>query len=64
MLSHQPEVISLIHHEHIERLRDDSQQPLQSVSLPSHGLARVLPRLGALAHVALTPRRRGAYSKP
>lgn len=64
MLSHQPEVIRLIHLEHSERLRDDTQQPLQSVSLPSHGLARVFPRLGALAHVALTPRRRGAYSKP
>lgn len=64
MLSHQPEVISLIHREHVERLRDDTQQPLQSVSLPSHGLARVLPRLAALAHVGLTPHRRGVYSKP
>lgn len=64
MLSHQPEVIRLIHREHVERLRDDTQQPLQSVSLPAHGLARVLPRLAALAHVGLTPHRRGVYSKP
>ena len=61
MLSHQHEVIGLIHREHVQQLRDDAQQPLQSVSLPSHrfGFPHVLSRLAALAHLGSAPRHRG-----
>jgi hypothetical protein len=65
MLSHQPEVIRLIHHEHVQQLTDDAQQPLQSVSLPSHGFGfpHVLSRLAAFAHVGWAPHHRGVAGK-
>jgi hypothetical protein len=65
MLSHQPEVIDLIHRDHVRQLTDDAQQPIQSVSLPKHGfgLPHVLSRLAAFAHVGLAPRHRGVTGK-
>ena len=65
MLSHQPEVIGLIHREHVQQLTDDAQHPIESVSLPSHGLgfSHVLSRLAALAHGGFAPRHRGADSR-
>jgi hypothetical protein len=64
MLSHQPEVIQLIHREHVERLTNDAQQPLESVLPASHGLARVLSRLVPLTRLGSTLRRHGIYSNP
>ena len=60
MLSHQPEVSRLIHHERVQQLADDAQQPMQSVSLPSHsfGLSHVLARLVAFAHLTSAPHQR------
>jgi hypothetical protein len=65
MLSHQPEVIGLIHREHVQQLTDDAQQPMESVSLPSHGfhVPHVLARLAALAHVGLVLHHRGVDSR-
>jgi hypothetical protein len=65
MLSHQPEVIRLIHHEHVQQLPDDAQQPIDSVSLPAHGFGfpHVLSRLAALAHVGSAPRHRGVDTR-
>jgi hypothetical protein len=65
MLSHQPEVINLIHRERVQQLTDDAQQPMQSVSLPSHGFGfpHVLSRLAARAHVGLAPRHRRIDSR-
>ena len=61
MLAHQPEVANLIHREYIQQLADDAQQPIQSVSLPSHSFhfPHVLKRLAALAHIGSAPRHRG-----
>jgi hypothetical protein len=58
MLSHQPEVIHLMHREHVQQLTDDAQQPIESVSLSSHGFGfpHVLSRLAVLAHVGLSLR--------
>ena len=65
MLSHQPEVIDLIHREHVQQLTDDAQQPIESVSLPAHGFGfpHVLSRLAAFAHVGSAPRHRGVDSR-
>lgn len=65
MLSHQPEVIDLIHREHVQQLRDDAQQPMESVSLPSHhfGFPHVLIRLAAFAHIGSPLHHRGADSR-
>jgi hypothetical protein len=65
MLSHQPEVTRLIHRERVQQLTDDAQQPIESVSLPSHGFGvpHVLSRLAALAHVGTAPRHRGVDSR-
>ena len=62
MLPHQPEVSRLIHHERVQQLTDDAQQPMQTVTLPSHsfGFSHVLARLAAFAHIGLAPRHRGA----
>lgn len=65
MLSHQPEVIDLIHRDHVQQLTDDAQRPMRSVSLPSHGFAlpHVLSRLAAFAHVGWAPHHRGVAGK-
>jgi hypothetical protein len=65
MLSHQPEVVHLIHHEHVQQLAADAQQPIQSVSLPSHGFGfpHLLSRLATFAHVGSAPHHRGVTGK-
>jgi hypothetical protein len=64
MLSHQPEVTRMIHREYVQQLADDAQQPMQTVSLPSHsfGFPHVLARLAAFAHIGSAPRHRGVHS--
>ena len=64
MLAHQPEVTRLIHRECVQQLKDDAQQPMQSVSLPAHSFnfPHVLSRLAAFAHVGSAPRHRGVHS--
>ena len=42
MLSHRPEVSRLLHQEHVQRLADDAQQPMQHPHLPSLRLAERL----------------------
>jgi|tagenome__1003787_1003787.scaffolds.fasta_scaffold16479688_1 hypothetical protein len=65
MLSHQPEVTGLIHREHVQQLKDDAQQPMESVSLPAHhfGIPHVLTRLAALTHISAALHHRGADSR-
>jgi hypothetical protein len=65
MLSHQPEVIGLIHREHVQQLRDDAQQPMESVSLPAHHVRfpHVLTRLAALVHIGTPLHHRGVDSR-
>ena len=58
MLSHQPEISRLLHHEHVQRLADDAQQPLRQPHLPSLRLAARLSGLAGLAHTALDVRHR------
>ena len=58
MLSHQPEVSRLLQQEHLQRLADDAQQPMQHPHLPSLRLAERLSGLTALAHAALDVRHR------
>ena len=56
MLSHQPEVSRLLHQEHVQRLADDAQQPMQHPHLPSLRLAERLSGLSALTQSALDVR--------
>ena len=63
MLSHQPEVSRLLHHEHTERLAQDAQQPMQSLSLPPRPSLGPLSRLATLSRVALTVRPRRLYGR-
>jgi hypothetical protein len=54
MLSHQPDVSRQLYREHVQRLADDAQYPLQSVELPSPRPATaMLSRLAGVAHAAL-----------
>jgi len=66
MLSHQPEVTTLIHRERFQQLKADAQQPLPSVSLPSHSFhfPHVLSRLAAFAHISSAPHHRGVPGRP
>ena len=64
MLSHQPEVSRLLHQEHVQRLADDAQQPMQHPHLPSLRLAERLSRLSALTQTALDVRHRRLRTKP
>ena len=57
MLSHQPEVIDLIHRDHVQQLTDDAQRPMRSVSLPVSRI-RAAPR--ALPARRIRSRRLGA----
>jgi len=65
MLSHQHEVTRMIHRERVQQLTDDAQQPMQSVSLPSHGFgfSHLLARFAAFAHVGAAPHHRGVTGK-
>ena len=63
MLSHEPEVSRLLYHERMERLADDAQQPMASVSLPSPVSAAALSRVAGIARVALAVRPRRLYSR-
>ena len=64
MLSHH-DATDLIHSEHVERLTDHAQKPMQAISLPSHGFGvpHLLSRLAAFAHVGSAPRHRGVHSR-
>jgi hypothetical protein len=64
MLSHQPEVSRLLHHEHVRRLADDAQEPMQHPHLPSLRLAERLSGLSALANTALGVRYRRLRTRP
>jgi hypothetical protein len=64
MLSHQPEVSRLLHQEHVQRLADDAQQPMQSPHLPSLRLAARLSGLSARARNALDVRHRRLRTRP
>jgi hypothetical protein len=64
MLSHEPEMIRLLHREHVERLTQDAQRPIEATQHSSLGTARVLSRAAVLAHAALAVRHRRVYSKP
>ena len=65
MLAHQPEVAGLIHRERVQQLTDDAQQPMESVSLPSHhfGFPHVLARLAAFTHIGSTVHHRGVDTR-
>ena len=70
MLSHEPEVSRLLHHEHTERLAldaqqpmQDAQQPMQSVSLPTRPSVQMLSRLATLFRVAVAVRPRRLYGR-
>jgi hypothetical protein len=63
MLSHQPEVSRLIHQEHVQRLADDAQQPIQHPHLPSARIAEKLSGLPVLA-TALDVRHRRLRTRP
>jgi hypothetical protein len=62
MLSHQPEVSRLLHHEHTARLAQDAQQPMNMPSLPSPPSAEALSRLSAWSRIAFAVRHRHAYN--
>ena len=62
MLSHQPEVSRLLHSEHTQRLTRDAQDPMETVSLPTTGVTKMLSRLAVFTHVALPARNRRAYT--
>ena len=64
MLSHQPEVSRLLHQEHVQRLADDAQRPMQRPHLPSLRLAEKLSGLSALAQSALDVRHRRLRTGP
>jgi hypothetical protein len=64
MLSHEPEMIRLLHREHVQRLTQDAQRPIESTPHSSPARARVLSRVAVLAHAALAVRHRRVYSKP
>ncbi len=64
MLSHEPEVIRLLHREHVERLTQDGQRPIESTLHSSPGTPRLVSRVAVLAHAALAVRHRRLYSKP
>jgi hypothetical protein len=64
MLSHRPEVSRLLHQEHVQRLADDAQQPLQHPHLPSLQLAERLSGLSALTQTALDVRHRRLRTRP
>ena len=57
MLSHQPEVSSLLHSEHVRRLADDAQRPLRRPHLRSLRPGEVLSGRSVVANVALDARR-------
>ena len=63
MLSHEPEVSRLLHHEHTVRLAKDGQEPMQSLSLPARPSLGVLSRLATLSRVALAVRPRRVYGR-
>ena len=63
MLSHEPEVSRLLHHEHTERLAHDAQQPMQSVSLPTRPSVQLLSRLATLSRVAVAVRPLRLYGR-
>jgi len=65
MLSHQPEVTTLIHRERFQQLKADAQQPLPTVSLPSRSFhfPHVLSRLAAFAHIGSAPHHRGVTGR-
>jgi hypothetical protein len=63
MLSHQPEVSRLIHQEHVQRLADDAQRPMQHPHLPSR-IAERLSGLSVLALTALDVRHRRLRTRP
>jgi hypothetical protein len=64
MLSHHPEVSRLHHQEHVQRLAEDAQQPMQHPRLPSLRLAEKLSGLSALTHTALNARHRRLRTRP
>lgn len=64
MLSHEPEVSRLLHQEHTERLAQDAQLPMESVSLPARPSLRALSRFAALSRVAFVVRPRRLYGRP
>jgi hypothetical protein len=64
MLSHQPEVSRLLHQEHVQRLADDAQQPMQHPHLPSSRIAERLSGLSVLAPTALDVRHRRLRTRP
>ena len=64
MLSHQPEVSRLLQQEHLQRLADDAQHPMQHPHLPSLRLAERLFGLSALAQTALDVRHRRLRTRP
>ena len=64
MLSHQPEVSRLIHQEHVQRLADDAQHPMQHPHLPSSRIAERLSGLSVLAPTVLDLRHRRLRTRP
>jgi hypothetical protein len=64
MLSHQPEVSRLLHQEHVQRLADDAQQPMQHPRLTSSRIAERLSGLSVLAPTALDVRHRRLRTRP
>ena len=64
MISHQPEVSRLLHQEHVQRLAEDAQQPMQHPQLPSLRVAKRLSGLSVLAHTALDVRRLRLRTRP
>jgi len=64
MLSHRPEVSRLLHQEHVQRLAEAAQQPMQHPHLPSTRLAERLSGLSALAQTALDVRHRRLRTRP
>ena len=64
MISHQPEVVRLIHQDRVLRLVDDARRPAHQRHLPSPRIAQRLSGLAVLAPSALDVRQRRLRTRP